>query len=46
MFSRFGVRVTILARGERLLSGYEPKISESVADVFREEGITLQLNVK
>jgi mercuric reductase len=41
MFSRFGAKVTILERGERVLSGYEPEISESVADVFREDGIAL-----
>jgi mercuric reductase len=46
MFSRFGVKVTILERGERILSAYEPEISESVTEVFREEGITLHLKTK
>jgi mercuric reductase len=46
MFSRFGVKVTILERGERILSVYEPEISESVAAVFREEGITLHVKTK
>jgi mercuric reductase len=46
MFSRFGAKVTILARGDRILSAYEPEISESVAAVFREEGITLHLKTK
>ena len=41
MFSRFGTRVTILQRGEQILSGYEPEIAQSVANVFREEGIVI-----
>lgn len=41
MFSRFGTSVTILERGERILSAYEPEIAQSVADVFREEGIVI-----
>ena len=41
MFSRFGTEVTILERGERVLSAYEPEIAQSVMSVFREEGITL-----
>jgi mercuric reductase len=41
MFSRFGTDVTILERGERVLSAYEPEIAQSVMAVFREEGITL-----
>lgn len=41
MFSRFGAEVTILERGERVLSAYEPEIAQSVMSVFREQGITL-----
>ncbi len=41
MFSRFGTEVTILERGQRVLSAYEPEIAQSVVAVFREEGITL-----
>lgn len=41
MFSRFGTEVTILERGDRVLSAYEPEIAESVTAVFRDEGITL-----
>mgnify|MGYP001617526256 CR=1 FL=1 len=41
MFSRFGTSVTILARGERILSAYEPEIAQSVTEVFREEGIAI-----
>jgi len=41
MFARFGTSVTILARGERILSAYEPEIAQSVAEAFREEGIAI-----
>jgi len=41
MFARFGTSVTILARGERILSAYEPEIAQSVAEGFREEGIVI-----
>lgn len=46
MFSRFGTSVTILERGERILSAYEPEIAQSVADVFREEGIAIHTKTK
>lgn len=46
MFSRFGTSVAILERGERILSLYEPEIAESVADVFREEGISVYTKAK
>jgi mercuric reductase len=38
MFSRLGSRVTILARSG-LLSGYEPELGRTLAEVFRAEGI-------
>lgn len=46
MFSRFGTHVTILERGEQILSAYEPEIAQSVADVFREEGIAVHTKTK
>ncbi len=46
MFSRFGTRVTILERGDRVLPAYEPEISESITDVLREEGVTLHMKAK
>src|SRR5204863_8749630 len=40
MFFRFGAKVTILERGEELLSyGYEPEVGPTIRAVFREEGI-------
>lgn len=44
MFARFGTSVTILARGARILTAYEPEIAQSVSEVFREEGIVIQTN--
>jgi NAD(P)H-nitrite reductase large subunit len=46
MFSRLGAQITILERGERVLQAYEPEISDSVMDVFRDEGITVHTKVK
>src|SRR5207248_10581243 len=34
MFSRFGSRVTILERGERLLSAYEPEIGLALSEIL------------
>jgi len=39
MFSRFGTEVTILTRGERLLSTYEPEIGYTLQDILEAEGI-------
>jgi pyruvate/2-oxoglutarate dehydrogenase complex dihydrolipoamide dehydrogenase (E3) component len=41
MFRRFGARVTIVDRAERLLEMEEPEASESLAGAFRDEGIRL-----
>jgi mercuric reductase len=46
MFARFGTQVTILERGERILSGNEPEISESVAESLRDEGIAIHTGAK
>lgn len=37
--ARFGVRVTIVERAERLLSVEEPAVGDALADVFAAEGI-------
>jgi pyruvate/2-oxoglutarate dehydrogenase complex dihydrolipoamide dehydrogenase (E3) component len=39
VFSRFGVRVTVVQHGERLLPANEPEAAALVADVFAHEGI-------
>jgi mercuric reductase len=42
MFSRFGSKVTVLARSERLLSGYEPEIGLALGDILRAKGLDVQ----
>jgi pyruvate/2-oxoglutarate dehydrogenase complex dihydrolipoamide dehydrogenase (E3) component len=39
VFSRFGVRVTVVQHGERLLPADEPEAAALLADVFAHEGI-------
>lgn len=46
MFSRFGSAVTLLERGPRVLSQYEPEISDSVTAVLRKEGINVIPNAR
>lgn len=46
LFARLGSKVTILERGPRLLARYEPEISDSVRQVFQEEGITVATNAR
>jgi len=44
MFRRFGARVTILNRGKHLLGREDPEISSALEEVFREEGIALEMD--
>jgi pyruvate/2-oxoglutarate dehydrogenase complex dihydrolipoamide dehydrogenase (E3) component len=44
MFHRFGSRVTIVQRGERLLAREDPDIADAVAEILREDGIEVWLN--
>ncbi len=46
MFSRFGSRVTILERGERLLRAYELEIGLALGDILREEGLVVQTGAR
>lgn len=39
MFVRFGVEVTILERGPRLLSGFEPEIGDELGRILAGEGV-------
>ena len=41
MFRRFGSRVTIIQRGEKLLAREDDDISEEVAKILREDGLEL-----
>ncbi len=42
MYSRFGSRVTLLGRNDRLAPGEDPQLSELLADYLREEGINVR----
>jgi pyruvate/2-oxoglutarate dehydrogenase complex dihydrolipoamide dehydrogenase (E3) component len=44
MFRRFGSRVTIVQRGERLLAREDADITDAVAEILREDGIEVLLN--
>ncbi|MGB9754854.1 MAG: mercuric reductase [Roseiflexus castenholzii] len=44
MFHRFGSRVTIVQRGERLLAREDADIADAVAAILREDGIEVILN--
>jgi pyruvate/2-oxoglutarate dehydrogenase complex dihydrolipoamide dehydrogenase (E3) component len=45
VFARFGSKVTIVERGERVLPPEEPEACELVADVFAKEGIDVHMGV-
>jgi pyruvate/2-oxoglutarate dehydrogenase complex dihydrolipoamide dehydrogenase (E3) component len=45
VFSRFGVEVTVLEIGDRILAPEEPESSQVIAGVFAEEGITVLTDV-
>jgi pyruvate/2-oxoglutarate dehydrogenase complex dihydrolipoamide dehydrogenase (E3) component len=44
MFRRFGSRVTIVQRGDRLLGREDKDVADAVADVLREDEIEIVLN--
>lgn len=44
MFRRFGSRVTIIQRGERLLGREDPDVADEVARILREDGVELHLH--
>ena len=43
-FRRFGSQVTIIQRGEQLLSREDPDVAGRVADILRQDGIDILLN--
>ncbi len=45
VFARFGSKVTIVERGERVLPPEEPEACELVAEVFAKEGIDVRMGV-
>jgi pyruvate/2-oxoglutarate dehydrogenase complex dihydrolipoamide dehydrogenase (E3) component len=46
VFARFGVQVTILEVGDRILANEEPESSELVTTVFEREGIEVRTGVR
>lgn len=44
MFRRFGSKVTIIERGDQLVSREDNDIAEAMADILEEEKITIHLN--
>jgi pyruvate/2-oxoglutarate dehydrogenase complex dihydrolipoamide dehydrogenase (E3) component len=46
MFRRFGSAVTVIDRGEHLMSMEDPETSQSLEEVFRAEDIRLELRAK
>jgi len=46
MFSRFGSKVTLLERGERLLTAYEPEIGLMLGDILRAEGLNVRTGAR
>src|SRR5205807_5698290 len=46
MFRRFGSRVTIVHRGEQLLTREDADVAEEVAKILREDGVEVLLSVK
>jgi len=46
MFRRFGSKVTIVHRGDRVLTQEDPDIADEIAKILREDGIDLLLNTE
>jgi pyruvate/2-oxoglutarate dehydrogenase complex dihydrolipoamide dehydrogenase (E3) component len=46
MFRRFGSRVTIVHRGDRLIGREDKDVAEAVADILEEDGIEVLLNTQ
>lgn len=46
MYRRFGSRVTLLQRGDQLLTGEDPDVAEALTDILRGEGIDIWLNAE
>ena len=46
IFSRFGVQVTLLEQGARILSAEEPETSTAIREVFESEGIEVRTRVR
>lgn len=46
MFRRYGSKVTVIQRGERLFGNEDPDVADEVAGILREDGIEVFLNAE
>lgn len=46
MFARFGTRVTLVERSDRILADFDPRISEILQQVLQSEGVELVLGAQ
>jgi pyruvate/2-oxoglutarate dehydrogenase complex dihydrolipoamide dehydrogenase (E3) component len=46
MFKRFGSKVTIVERGDRLISKEDENVSDSIAEIMRSEDVEITFNAK
>jgi pyruvate/2-oxoglutarate dehydrogenase complex dihydrolipoamide dehydrogenase (E3) component len=46
MFRRFGSQVTVVQRGEQLMSREDPDVAEAVAEIMREDGLEVLLETQ
>ncbi|HEX3509108.1 MAG TPA: FAD-dependent oxidoreductase [Candidatus Dormibacteraeota bacterium] len=46
IFSRFGVQVTLIEHGARILAAEEPETSAAIREVFESEGIEVRTHIK
>ncbi|HXC77698.1 MAG TPA: FAD-dependent oxidoreductase [Candidatus Acidoferrum sp.] len=46
IFSRFGVQVTLIEQGPRVLAAEEPETSAAIREVFESEGIEVRTRIK
>ena len=46
MYARYGTKVTLLSRSERLMRQEEPELSDRLAEILRAEGIDVRLGVE
>lgn len=46
MFARFGTRVTILERGDRLLGEFDPRLTGTFRNILEQEGVRILLGIE
>ncbi|MBT6912791.1 MAG: FAD-containing oxidoreductase [Rhodospirillaceae bacterium] len=46
IYRRFGSRVTVIQKGDRLIPRYDPEVSEAVKDILENEGIEIRLQAE